>query len=290
MDEWLAQIYGTGAAQDLEKTAQYHLLAKLAEEEGVDLSGLSEEELDQLAIQAGLGGEEVQDGQQLEEAPSQELLMKEAQAKFEEADFLGRVMAHSYTQELEKIAGAREMAGKAYGTAKGAVRRTGQLLAGGKKMSAGGTVGEGARVGNKRVVHSIAQGGAHRREALKSVGARAGAAGVAGFGAKKAFGKEKEASAFEKLALEQAQNILGAAEQAHAQQQAVMQRPQSPFLAQQAQAPQQSSGQPQFQQALDERALQILAENGYDTDAILNTLNGGEDDGQEMAPNGAGIQ
>jgi hypothetical protein len=33
--------------------------------------------------------------------------LKEAQEKFEEADFLGRVMAHSFNQEIEKIAKAK---------------------------------------------------------------------------------------------------------------------------------------------------------------------------------------
>lgn len=103
MDAYLANIYGTGVSSDsLEKTAQAELLYKLAEEEGIDLSGLDEDQLSALADQVitdnqdpnagggaedpGVGGEE------------------EAQAKFAEADFLGRVMAHSYTQELNKIA------------------------------------------------------------------------------------------------------------------------------------------------------------------------------------------
>jgi len=96
MDEFLANYYGTGGgngqtsdADALEKMAQLTLLTKQAEEEGVDISDLSEEELDELAEELyGEGGD---------------VLEKEAQTKFEESDFLGRVMAHSMWQELDSI-------------------------------------------------------------------------------------------------------------------------------------------------------------------------------------------
>ena len=112
MDEYLAQIYGTGtgASDDLEKTAQAAMLQKLAEDEGIDLSGLSEEQLDALAQQVVSdqdgaaapddGAQAADNGVSAGDANAEE----EAQAKFAEADFLGRVMAHSYTQELNKIA------------------------------------------------------------------------------------------------------------------------------------------------------------------------------------------
>ena len=100
INQWLAEVYGTdnsGAGDDLEKTAQAMLLEKLAEQEGIDLSGLDENQLDALAQQI------IADSQEGgEEAPTAD--EEEAQAKFAEADFLGRVMAHSYTQELNKIA------------------------------------------------------------------------------------------------------------------------------------------------------------------------------------------
>lgn len=110
MDAYLANIYGTGAPSDsLEKTAQAELLHKLAEEEGIDLSELDEEQLGALADQVvadntadpNAGGVEPAGGG---EAGGEEAAEEEAQAKFAEADFLGRVMAHSYTQELNKIA------------------------------------------------------------------------------------------------------------------------------------------------------------------------------------------
>jgi hypothetical protein len=114
MDEWLANVYGTGGAPeqvDLEKMAQLAILEKLANEEGYDLSGLTEEQAIALANEVMAAGS--QDGETQQEPEQQEQqdpeqvemeLAKEAQAKFEEADFLGRVMAHAYTQELEKIA------------------------------------------------------------------------------------------------------------------------------------------------------------------------------------------
>lgn len=101
MDEWLSQVYGTGQSTDIEKTAQNMMLQKLAEEEGIDLSGLDDAELDALAqaVAAEEGGEFAEGGEGVEEGGEEEL-----QAKFAEADFLGRVMAHAYTQELQKIA------------------------------------------------------------------------------------------------------------------------------------------------------------------------------------------
>lgn len=52
MNSWLAQAYGTngaGQSSDLEKTAQAMMLSKLAEQEGIDLSGLDEQQLALLA-------------------------------------------------------------------------------------------------------------------------------------------------------------------------------------------------------------------------------------------------
>ena len=205
MDPWLAKIYGTDGGEDLEKTAQYMLLEKLAAEEGIDLSQVPPDQIDALAQQVSqqFGGQQpgapqqqvpgadqpdpqlvaaieqlraqgypddqieayleqqLSGGQEQPQQPAQaqqpqgqpqpqvapqggqpqgplgtmlagmqrqggqpqaqpqpqmqapqgggqpgvsETLQKEAQAKFEEADFLGRVMAHSYYQELREIA------------------------------------------------------------------------------------------------------------------------------------------------------------------------------------------
>ena len=100
MNQWLASIYGTGGFEDdLEKTAQAHLLSKLAEEEGLDLSGLSQDQLDELAQQV-LADPDVPQNQaaqqplinpaflnaQTTQEAYGDMAVKEAQAKFEEAD------------------------------------------------------------------------------------------------------------------------------------------------------------------------------------------------------------
>lgn len=286
MNKWLAEIYGTAGADDIEKTAQAHLLNKIAEQEGIDLGQLSPEELQMLAneILMSNGGQLPQAGgiappapQGLAPAPQGQMapqqpqrpmvapaqppqaqqaaqhaapqqaqpdaaqLQKEAQEKFEEADLLGRVMAHAYTQELEKIAaaktaGIKEVAGKAANFAKA---HKGKLAVGG--------------------------------------------AAAGGFAAGR---MSKKASAFEKLAEEHAANILSAVgvdpstgmnygDQQNAVQQQVQPQTQvapQQEVAQQQAAPQQVDQQGVFQQALDERALEILEANGYDVEAILNAL------------------
>ena len=97
MDEQLAAIYGTGQSDyvdesDLEKTAAAELLVKLAEEQGVDLNDFSDEEV------AGML-DELYGGDGIEHTAADE----EFQEKFAEADYLGRIMAHSMVQELDSI-------------------------------------------------------------------------------------------------------------------------------------------------------------------------------------------
>lgn len=142
MDQFLAEYYGTdqgggeqAADDDIEKMAQLTLLTKEAAAEGVDLSEFSDGELLEMADNLYGGGEEVD-------------MEKESAAKFEEADFLGRVMAHSFNQELfdiEKEAGAgqwaKEAPGRAYGAVKGGL---------GKAWGAIGRAGEEAGQGLHR--------------------------------------------------------------------------------------------------------------------------------------------
>lgn len=325
MNEWLAGIYGTDGAEDIEKTAEAILLQKLAQDGNLDLSQFSPEELQQLLAEV-LGEDEAQAAmgavpgaalqqaqdivspqaqgaqapapqaqpqapqqfsafapaaqpqqaqsqqpqvpagvmQQAQQAPSQESLMKEAQAKFEEADLLGRVMAHAYTQELEKIAAAKTAGAK--DALKGAVS-----AAKGKAQFAGGVA----------KAHVAPGSSSKARGAIEHVKRNRGAYGAAaGFAAGRAS-KTKEASAFEKLAEMQAAEILGAAgfdpatgTDLYAQQE---QQPEQateqvqPFLAQQPeqQVEQQEVSQEDFQNALDSRALEMLAGAGYNVDEIV---------------------
>ena len=167
LNEYLSDRYGTlDDAEDMQKSAEAEFFAKLAEEEGIDLDSLEEDELMAIADALGVevddeddedeygedeygeeeeGEEELTDGQKLAwiskvaeaneidlesltdeefaqlaafaldpnaiaEAQAEE---EEFEAKMAEADFLGRTMAHAQFDELQKIAGLREMGGKA---------------------------------------------------------------------------------------------------------------------------------------------------------------------------------
>lgn len=295
MNPWLASIYGTDGADDLEKTAQAHLLHKLAADQNLDISQLSPEEMEQMIQELAAEGYDIgalmqsaghapTDGMSLPgaggapqgqpqrqgfapaqaaqqpqmpqgmnpsmmqggQAPQQDAaaMQKEAQAKFEEADLLGRVMAHAYTDELEKIASHRTKTAGRFEGAKGAVK---------------GAVGKASQhVGKNR---------------------KAYAAGAAGVAAGEAHGRmSKKASAFEKLAEEHAAEILAATGYDPASGQDLLAQPEAqPEQVsndqQQAQAPEQAPvGGEQFGQALDNRALEMLAENGYDVNEILARL------------------
>lgn len=275
MNEWLANIYGTGGAEDIEKTAQHHLIQKLAAEQGIDLSGLNEDEVNQLAAEV-LGGEETETQEEaVEAAPAEDpaiALQKEAQAKFEEADFLGRVMAHSYTQELEKIAAAKT-AGK--------LSNFGSAVASKAKHFGKAVDKKVQHVGQRAVEVGTRAGkgsGAHLSPSTKRKAGYGLAGGVAAAGAAAHHKMKKEASAFEKLAEMHAAEILGAAQQAGYDPAAQGQQLDAQGQVQgQEQVQEQQTAQPeqaqQFQQALDERALQLLQENGYDVEAIVAALN-----------------
>lgn len=102
-DPFLSQYFGTAPAEpmdgdSLEKVAQLHLLEKLAEDENLDLTQYSDDEI--LAMTDQVFGED--GGYQ---APGAEYtdFEKMAAAKVEEANYLGRVMAHSMWNELDAI-------------------------------------------------------------------------------------------------------------------------------------------------------------------------------------------
>lgn len=133
MDNLLAELYGTNepAEQDFEKVAHLDFLEKVAEDEGIDLNDLSDEDLEELAEVAAEALED--DDYEYEDDDD---LEKEAAAKVEEADFLGRVMAHSFNQEMdeidmEKYAGARlEKYVPTFARGGRAVRNVGREVAG----------------------------------------------------------------------------------------------------------------------------------------------------------------
>jgi hypothetical protein len=121
MNEYLAQYYGTGQAsaetETLSKEASVDLFIKTAAEQGIPLENLSEEQIQTLfgnwseemnkIAEEDDGDDDKKDDakdSKVEKAKEEHEEKKEAMAKMAEADFLGRVMAHAYVQELTKIA------------------------------------------------------------------------------------------------------------------------------------------------------------------------------------------
>lgn len=225
MDEQLAAIYGTGASDvtedDMEKAAAAELLVKLAEEEGVDLNDFSDEEIGEMVNELYGSGE----GDD------------EAQEKLAEADFLGRVMAHAYVQEMGEI---EKSAAKTFAERAGSwtTRQLGGLHEAGEGLRhlikpRGGKVAKGYRADVMADMLEAAKGKKGRMSALakameaseRGIGARrlwgglkrskgiigagaglAGLAGLAGYGGYKAL--KKESSALDTLANERAMQML----------------------------------------------------------------------------------
>jgi hypothetical protein len=105
MNEILAQAYGTReklASAQMEKSAEAALLdelVKVAEAEGVDLNQLDDNDIAEI-----LAGAMQAAGQETEKTASADEELSDAdQAKLQEADFLGRVMAHAMFDEMASI-------------------------------------------------------------------------------------------------------------------------------------------------------------------------------------------
>jgi hypothetical protein len=113
MDLNLASMYGTPGGEEFEKTAQAELFAKLAADEGINLNNLEDHQISELwnsTFGTKLAGEECEECGKSEceceekTSAAQEFYReKDYQEKVAEADYLGRVMAHSYVQELGNI-------------------------------------------------------------------------------------------------------------------------------------------------------------------------------------------
>jgi hypothetical protein len=192
MDPQLAAIYGTNTdGEDIEKLAAADLAEKLAADDEAEVE-YTDEQINELA-RAALGGEEGEEEAAVEEPESEEAeeqeasedeeegaevkepeeaektsAAEEAKEKIAEADYLGRVMAHAYTNELRKIAseqGTEKTAGKMRDAA-GKVgsylknpdgklarlrsRHGGKILAGGLAASHAAAAGAGHKVGTKK--------------------------------------------------------------------------------------------------------------------------------------------
>lgn len=128
MNDWLAQMYNTnGAGEEQEKQAQVDLFCKLAAENNIDLSQMSQDEIGRLYAQVfpkyaeEEGSEEEEDEEEKKKKKDEEektsaaqywMQKRASQEKIAEADMMGRVMAHAFTQELELI---KEAAGRSGG-------------------------------------------------------------------------------------------------------------------------------------------------------------------------------
>ena len=202
MDPKLAEIYGTNEVTeaDVEKLAAAELATKLAGDEETGTEGMTEEDLEAIAQQVLAPEQEQQE--EVEETQAGD----EAQEKVAEADYLGRVMAHSYVQELrniEKTAGRGDGSGQEAEAVNEQVAKMNAKRAKYDKMGAEGP-GMGAKLENKarsakagvgkvgKYIGAGFKGGATKGQRAAAIGTTVtGAAALAG-GAKKVFGKGKE--------------------------------------------------------------------------------------------------
>lgn len=278
-NEFLAGYYGTGAnsgndADALEKMAQLTLLVKEAEENDIDISSLSDEDAMELAEE--LYGDDSSDAG---EQTGEEDLEKEAQAKFEEADFLGRVMAHSMWQELDNIqkeAGAvgdaaskawkwvKAAPGKAHGATLGRIGEAAAEAA--EKRTAGSIAKQPGRMRKQYGVEKarkMGKGSFTESEAAKimrrgrqaNIAAQAGTAVGAtgalaggGYAAHKAL--KKKGSALNSLVEQRAIEHLAAA--GYVDQQGNVYSP-----------VEKTASNDDFNMMVDKAALELLEQNGY---------------------------
>jgi len=216
MNEFLQKLYGGAPQVDADVMAQAELLSKVAEENGVDLSTLSDAELGKLAEELGLSGDTAEEQEEKQEKEEEE--EKESMVW---ADRIGRVAAHAMIDELQKTAGP---AATAYGAAKKFMQGAGGDIHGvvkglGKKLTPSGLTGKvrkgvienpatWSRATSGDVDASIAKrlGKVHAALGYGALGA--GAAGVAG--AHRALSKKSsiDSSIIEALAFDRATNFL----------------------------------------------------------------------------------
>jgi hypothetical protein len=279
MNEFLAEMYNTrenigaqGSADDIEKMAEAQILGNDLAAEGYDISQLPYETLVKVAYE--LWGENSaivkeaqenmeEEGEKEEEEGEKEEEGEEKEGSFEEkvaeADFLGRVMAHSFTDEknsIEKQARGipfrkqvvegtrgfmRSMRGKGPRTGAPLGPREGTSLE--KLRAAVGYKAKPAVEKAKELAEKAKPAVEHvKRHRGKYMAGGAGAAaattGAVGYGA----GKKKAASALDALAEQRAMEML---------KEAGYEFDNAP------------SEEEVLKEAVDQRALEMLAEAGY---------------------------
>lgn len=214
MDKTLAEIYGTNQVEeaDVEKLAAAELAEQLTETGDAQIDDETLEALAQEVLSQE-DSEEASDEQAVSEPE-----MDEAQEKIAEADYLGRIMAHSFVQESREIQKQAEYLGDEvpnhpseighgkptlHGEAGGGQEWTKEHGVAGKGVSgpaAKPSVGARARGAKIGFMKNLKGGAGVSRAAKWGTRGAVGAAGLAGagalaYGAKKAFGsKEKRSS------------------------------------------------------------------------------------------------
>lgn len=272
MDQFLAEYYGTAqpAQDETEKAAQVELFAKLAAAEGIDLNSMSDEQVEQLynatfsKEASEEEGEEKDDKK--EEAEKEHAEKKAAAEKFAEADYMGRVMAHAYVQEMRKIASSNEKSAsmdmgrvsRMRGAVKGVAEKAGKHVENvGRKVvkTVGRTHGEESAL-SSRTARGIG-GATYGAGALGAAGAAKGVHHLA------TKDKKKKASAIDELAAQHAVEKAAAAgwnaEEAVERLSAVMTLGPSEEGTKVAQAEDVNG-------AIDIRASELLEQAGYPVD------------------------
>lgn len=199
------------SGESLEKQAEAVLFCKLAAQNGFDLNKMTDEEVETLYNytfdKQASEGEEAEKDEEKEDEEKKEAAAREHQQKLaaardvQHADELGRRMAHSYVDELNKIGSALQDK-----TATPALPAAGLKGAGGRAAT---SIGQAAR----KIRLAAERGGGKAVDFAKknkgAIGAGAGGA-AAGGAAGYVAGKKKESSALDQLALEEAVKIAEA--------------------------------------------------------------------------------
>ena len=203
MNDYLANYFGTKTAsaqtEEQQQEAQVEFFSKLAAENNIDLSQLSEGQIQELWDGVFKGASEEEKDEEKKEEAKKELEEKKAAAeKFAEAEYMGKIMAHSYVAELNKIAGHTG------GTTTDMVRVPNAV----ENSRAGNNVpGQSAA---RNALNTIKNKVKENPRAAKALGIGAGVAALGG-AAYAAHSRKKESSALDQLGAENAVKMAMAA-------------------------------------------------------------------------------
>jgi hypothetical protein len=272
MNDFLAELYGTretigadSGSDDVEKLAEAQILDQVFESEGIDVNGLDDGTI--LKVAHELFGDEsalvkMAEEESDEEEGDEEEGEEDAEDKVAQADFLGRVMAHSFTQErdnIEKAAGAKEVGQKVLGALRSAASGEGirgglETMGKGKKLTRAGKAAtemgkkspkrskQFGELAGKRISEGASTSSKGKKELAKGIAATGGlygglAAGAGGAGYLAGRSGKKKSAAIDALAEQRAiewleENGVG-------------------------------NEQSKLANAVDERAYEMLVEAGY---------------------------